>query len=108
MVDAVLSRHPVDLAVPDELFTFVPPMKVALVRQIRNSALAYCAATCATLPQAQQRRDLAERVFVVLTARMHSVFGSPSNYHAALLQAKIVQRALGATPTGAGGAYSPF
>ena len=97
-LDRTLDQHPVQLAIPEELITFVPPAHVAVVRQMRSSAAAFFDAKVATM-NAAQKRELAEQVFVVLTGRMHTVFGSTASYHAALLQAKIVQRALGTSPS---------
>lgn len=97
-LDRTLDQHPVQLAIPEELITFVPPAHVAVVRQMRSSAAAFFDAKVATM-NAAQKRELAEKVFVVLTGRMHTVFGSTASYHAALLQAKIVQRALGTSPS---------
>ena len=94
-----LPLRPVDLAIPEELFTFVPPSHVQLVRQLRSSAQSFFDVK-ATGVSEDQRRAMAEKVFLVLTQRMHTVFGGKAGYHTALLQAKIVQRALGATPTG--------
>jgi len=86
---------------PEELFAFLPAESADSVRRLRGTARAFFQAKVqGQPPQSPLRRDLAERLFVLLTQRMHHAFGSKAAYHTALLQAKVLKRAMSATLLG--------